>query len=545
METGLFTVLSLAALDAFLDRRINWCAIWLGLAGVTQPEGLILTCVSGAALLIDIIIHRCRINWRSLFALSCTFLAGLLPMILNYVLSGTYISSGLIAKSWIGNVSAYPAEILNSILLTFRRIILGRFLGQDWYVLPGLLLFGLWGWIRLLKDKLWLPLLVTTLWFFLGTASTASLTTSLLHRGRNQIPFIPILIVVSIYGLGKAQDMTAPRWQKISRFGAILILFILSLYSTGYYLDIYRRAVSTVTRQQLVISDWISDNLPEHAIVGIHDAGSLRYVGGRATYDLIGLTTPNAAIAWRHGAGSVYELMEQSPLRPTYFAIYPDVFSIPYLAATDLFAQKLFEVNVPDHLVASAGPIQAIWLADWHLANSGQHIIQPDILMQTKGMITTDSIDIADLTDETGHNMSWWHDDLVPGFPTEVQQQDYHDIQDSEVLDGGRLVTGGIAFDLSTEPGVDLWLVARLHPREAGSVLVRADNIVVGQWAYPPIPGEWLETLFHIPSNIITGETTRIELDVDNEVSGFKHYALYFLWALQGQSNTLTVSEEI
>ena len=54
METGLFTVLTLAALDAFLAGRTAWCAPWLGLAGLTRPEGLILIGLIWAATLLGV-----------------------------------------------------------------------------------------------------------------------------------------------------------------------------------------------------------------------------------------------------------------------------------------------------------------------------------------------------------------------------------------------------------------------------------------------------------------------------------------------------------
>jgi hypothetical protein len=293
--------------------------------------------------------------------------------------------------------------------------------------------------------------------------------------------------------------------------------------------------VRTVLNQQLAVADWLRASLPTDVRVGVHDTGSLRYVGGRPTYDLIGLTTPDAAQAWRNGSGSTFERMEHAAARPDYFAIYPDAFSIPYLAATDLFSQELFRVEVPDYVVASAGPVQGVWRADWRLADSGARMYQPDVLAGTQGLTTVDVLDVADLSDEAAHGLVWWHDVQRAAFPTEVRQMAYRVLPEQEVLDGGRLVTGGLAFEVVTEPGREMWLVARLHAQEGGAVRVDVDGQDVGRWAYPPVPGQWLETAFRVPSQAVTRSRTRIVLQVDTEDPAFRHFAPYTLWVLQGE----------
>ena len=559
METGLFTVLTLAALDAFLTERAGTCALCLGLAGLIRPEGLLLTSlVLGIKTVGHIATHSMTKNtrqaaknllcafapWReALFSKQTLFLllavlAGCAPLLVNWLLSGATASTGLQAKSWWLNVPRFPEEIARSILHAYDRIILGHFLGWRaagrWFVPPGLLLFSAAGWIALAVRRKWALLALTALWFFGGTLSTATLITATWHEGRYQVPFVPVAILLAIYGLVSLQQRMGRRWQNALLAMAALFLAVSSLYSTLRFRDSYRRAVSTVARQQLVVADWMRENLPADARVGVHDTGSLRYVGERETYDLIGLTTAGATTPWRHGAGSVFELMEHSPMRPDYFAIYPDVFSIPYLAETDLFAEELFRVEVPDYAIASASATQGVWRADWHLADSGEQFYQPDILARTAGLRLVDALDVADLDDEAAHNVEWWQDARRTGFPTEVQQLTYRVLPEREVLDGGRLLTGGIAFDVATTPQEPLWIVARLHAREGGTIRVEVDGRHAGQWSYPPVPGEWLETLFRVPAEMVTGNKTRVTLSVDTENPDFIHYAPYYFWFLQG-----------
>ncbi|MBN1953664.1 MAG: hypothetical protein JW900_01330 [Anaerolineae bacterium] len=537
METGLFTVLTLAALVAWLSDRAALAAAWLGLAALTRPEGLILALLVWAVALLEGWFARSW-RWRRQLFFSLAVGVGLAPFVVNWLLTGAASSAGLAAKSWWLNVPWYPDEIVRSIAMSYQRILLGLFLGWQpvvrWFAPPGLLLLALLGWWGLARQRRWPALALTMAWFAVGALSTATLITATWHMGRYQAPFLPLLIVLAACGLCFLQRKLPLQWRRGTGMAAGLALLLFSLWSTGYYAGVYRRAVDTVARQQLRLADWLRENLPPDARVGVHDTGSLRYVGQRPTYDLIGLTTAGATVAWRHGAGSVYEAMESSPMRPDYFAIYPDVFSIPYLAATDLFAQELFRVEVPEALVASAGPLQGVWRADWRLADSGAAFYQPDVQQRVAGLALVDRLDVADLADEAAHGLEWWQEERRPGFPTEVWQMACCSLPAAEVLDGGRLLTGGLAFDVATRPGVPLWIVARLHSQGRGSVSVAVDGVEVGHWAHPPLPGCWLETVFPVAGERIVGERTRILLRVDAGGPDASHYAPYTFWFLQG-----------
>ncbi|MGA9349049.1 MAG: hypothetical protein WBW48_09630 [Anaerolineae bacterium] len=540
METGLFTVLTLAALDAFLAGRIAWCALWLGLAGLTRPEGLILIGLIWVATLTEGLLKSRVVRWKQMGLLSVAVGVGLVPLLINWTLTGTTAAAGLQAKSWWFSVPRYPEDLVRFTLTSFRKIIMVRFLGWEsperWFLPPGLFLLAVLGWISLGMRRRWTALAVTIFWFLVGTLSTATLITATWHLGRYQVPFVPLVIALAVCGLAFFSSRARQLWPRVLLGLAVLLLLIFSVYGSLSFVRSYRSAVGTMVRQQLAVVEWLQENLPPDARVGVHDIGSLRYLGQRATYDLIGLTTADAAIAWRHGAGSVFELMEHSPMRPEYFAIYPDIFFIPYLAATDLFAEELFRVEVPDYSgVTSAGPAQGVWQADWHLAGSGEQFYQPDVRERTAGFKLVDMLDVADLDDEAAHGLEWWHDARPSGWPTEVWQLTYRDLPEREVLDGGRLVTGGISFEVATRTGEPLQIVARLHAQEAGAVRVEVDGRDMGRWAYSSAPGQWLETVFWVPVEAITGPRTRFVFRVEASNPDFRHYAPYHFWFMQGE----------
>ena len=537
METGFFTVLTLAALDSLLAERTGLCALWLGLAALTRPEGLVLAGLVWAVSFVEGLLRSRPIQWKRLAILFTAVLVGLVPSFVNWALAGTTASAALQAKSWLFNVPRYPRETIRTTLWTYQRI-LTHFLGwgsaDNWLVPPGLFLFSLLGCVALGLRRLWRALAVTILWFLIGTLSLATLITATWHQGRYLVPFVPITIALAVCGMSFLLGQAKRRWQRALLGLVALFLISSAIYSATRYLRFYRGAVNTMARQHSATANWLRGNLPPNARVGITDAGILRYIGERPTYDIVGLTTAGAAIAWRHGPGSVFEQMERSPMRPDCFATHPNVSMIPYLTATDLFAEELFRVEVPDH-IGSAGSAQGVWRADWHLADSGEQFYQPDVLARTAGLELVDMLDVADLDDEAAHGVEWWEDIHRIGFSTEVKQFSYRVLPEREVLDGGRLLTGGIAFGVATRAGEPLWVVARLHAPDAGAVRVEVNGREVGRWAYPLVPGQWLETVFRVSAEAVTSTRMRVVLQADLDDQNAHYYAPYCFWFLQGK----------
>ncbi len=96
-------------------------------------------------------------------------------------------------------------------------------------------------------------------------------------------------------------------------------------------------------------------------------------------------------------------------------------------------------------------------------------------------------------------------------------------------MDGGRRINGEEAFTLATHPQQDLILVTRLHPGDAGTFDVYANDQLVGTRVIPDLPGSWLEVPTLIPAALI-GTETRIR--IVPHVSG--DYMPYHHWAYQG-----------
>ena len=538
METGLFTLMILGALHGFVSKQTRQFAAFLVLASLLRPEGLFLTAVAWLIVFGQFLLAKpAAIRQLKIVTLALAF--STIPYFVNIVLTGTPAATGAQAKSWLGNVPFVPTELLYNMgrMLYFilERMALGFLAGKPWPAVPAILILALFGsWVLWQHKDRWTVFLVWG-WFLAGALATATLITALWQTGRYQVPYYALLLPFVGVGLAYMLERSSAGWRKVIA-GAIVILFGLAIISSVQAWRAYSDAVASIKGQQIALAEWIKDRTPTGAVVAVHDAGAIRYVGERPIYDLIGLTTQGVAGAWRHGSGAIFELMEQSSPRPAYFATYPDVATIPYLVETDLFAGELFRtIPLPTTAAGVAGPLQVIYDADWRPSADSDLPLQEDVKALIAGLDLVSTIDLADLGDEKEKGVSWTVGRTQPGFPTEARQFGYRTDPQRELLDGGRLISGSLSFPLQVTPGVPVLLAARLHAPQDGVVSVTVNGVDAGLWRYPAAPGQWLESTFLIPGELIAYPEANIELrfvDPDGQAQPFQ---VYHLWAYQGQ----------
>jgi hypothetical protein len=316
----------------------------------------------------------------------------------------------------------------------------------------------------------------------------------------------------------------------------LLIALSLSalLYNTLQFVGNEALNVGYIAAQPLQMARWLAANTPQDARIAVHDVGTMRYLGGRTTIDIVGLTTPGAAAYWRNGPGSVGEFIERE--RPDYIASYGEGhgLGLGYLQRTALYAETLAQYTVdldPNNNVALAAATQGIYRPDWTPADRATSPrVLPDITPYLDGMTLADSIDVADIDSEQAHAYQWRNDHPTGGFPTEYYQFDTIGcLAECAVMDGGRRINGEESFTLHTTPGQDLILVTRLHSADAGIFDVYANDQLISTRVIPSLPGAWLEVPTLIPGALVGGET---RVSIVPHTSG--DYQPYFHWAYQG-----------
>jgi hypothetical protein len=540
METIVLAALSVAALGAVAAQRRRLAVALAALCGLVRPEGGVL-----ALLVAGWVLLESRNRMRAAIPALVAVASALLQPAINLALTGKLTATGFMVKSWVYNIPAYPEDILQSIVSLYARVWYDLVRGvPEWgWVMPpllagaGLAYFG-GGAIAELRQRRVGFLLVGFGWVLVGTFSITLLQMASWHYGRYQLSFVVLLIIGGVCAVAAVASWLPSRW----RFGVTWLFIALAIVSTGasavYAHSSLLESIHVTQTQVVGMSDWLRNNTPQDARIGAHDVGVIAYRSGRYIYDVLGLGSPDTATAWRHGPGAVYEQMERSPNRPTWFATYPHVMAFAYFQVTNLFAEEHATFPMPSTtsgVSISAGE-QRIYRADWSLLNSGDRLRQPDVIERLEGLRLVDSLDVADLLDEEQHDYRWWNVAKLPGFATEAKQLAYRVPADEIVMDGGRLLTGGDEMTVRVEPHRDLWLAARLHPQNGARMRVFVDDASVGEWVIPQLAGHWLETVFQVPAEFVSGERIRIRLAASGDDPGFRHYAPYYYWFYQGDS---------
>ena len=465
------------------------------------------------------------------------------------MLTGSAVASGNAAKSLFGIVGADYGTIIGRVLANFGRM-WREFLTQYGYVfIPALI-----GWGVMIARQRWrLVGVMIALWLLAGTAAISTLDTAFWHFKRYQMPLIALFFPLAgwgwafVYQQGRRWLPRLTRWQVVPALVVVAVIVGVSisavLTNTVQFLSNYALNVGYVVAQPLQMARWLAANTPEDARVAVHDVGMMRYMGGRTTIDIVGLTTPGAAAYWRNGPGSVGEFIERT--RPDYIASYGigHGLGLGYLQNTDLYAETLasYTVNLdPANNVALAAPTQGIYRPNWTTVDRANEVIMlPRITPYLDGMELVDQIDVADVESEAEHDYQWRNDQAAGSFPTEYYEFDYLGCgEECRVTDGGRRINGAESFTLTTRPQQDLILVTRLHPADAGTFDVYANDQLIATRVIPALPGSWYEVPTLIPAALIGTETRiRIEPHVSGDYMPYQH------WAYQGDYQPAPLSD--
>ena len=401
METGLVCTLVLASLLALAG---GWGAVGSRRPGGTgrgaraallaggglfvalawaRPEGLALVWMALAVAIARVVATRGR-DRRWLGPLLGAAVLGLLPLAINWLLSGTPTPNAALAKSelyqepqfelldflrnWIGVYSSYFTGIYATA-------------GSTATFIPFALLFVMLGglpaaWREIGRRRPGL-FTVAMVWFVGGMLVSALLQPTL--RGRYQMPYYGIFVFLTAVGLydvarallGRAGAGGARAARRVratvagvAGLGVIVLAGnVITLWTAlgENALDIYG--------QHVQMGRWIARNLPPGSRLALNDVGAMKFYGGRYVYDLIGLTTNSTAGLHTQGDGAIYEWLRHLPaaLRPDYFIIHKGWF--PDLAALPGFLTPVYTITLPHPTIVEASLSVAV--PNWDVPAGG------------------------------------------------------------------------------------------------------------------------------------------------------------------------------
>jgi hypothetical protein len=392
---------------------------------------------------------------------------------------------------------------------------------EGWYAPPLLALLGLGGLVVLLRQRDSRPAAVmAALWLLAGTAAVATLDTAFWHFKRYQLPLLALFFPLAGAALSALlAAVKAARWpvRAYALAGLPLFAALTGLAFIGHF----ALNVGYIYAQPLQMARWLAANTPADAVVAVHDVGMMRYMGGRTTLDMVGLTTPGAAAYWRSGPGAVAEFLVLH--RPDYIASYGEGhgFGLGMIAATTLYGEPLaaFPVELDARYnVALAADNQGIYRPDWASAdNAAAYRPQPPWVRDWAAWEAVDAVNVAQIDSEQAHAYQWREEGRSAAFPTEVREWAYVNCDGTgcHLLDGGRAIDVEESFTVRTQPGRDLMLATRLHPFSRGTLDIYADGAFIARRWIPDLPGAWLDVFTLIPAAQVTGEALRITIVPD------------------------------
>lgn len=340
METTLLIALWVWMCVALLKRRYVLFLLLLGLTPVTRPESLVL--VPLALIAIPDVVRAARSRRLKLAALllplapqaiwmaACLSINGRPLPNTFYVKAGAFsLANAQLAVAWKGltgqglcSLWAWPAGMLAFVGLCLLRRSHAAWHGAAVLLLaPIVYLLGVvstrtvllegYYWTRWLDPAT----VILAVPFCLGFACLAKVAPGLAERfGAARRAELD-----QVRPCGPRRGQTALRIAAITLAVVFAVVsfpqFRRTMYDRRSHLATDSRAISIMNVQ---MGRWLRENTPSDAVVGVHDAGAIRYFGDRRTVDLVGLN--NSEIAG--GRLSLWDAIEQCD----WLAIFPGVY---------------------------------------------------------------------------------------------------------------------------------------------------------------------------------------------------------------------------
>ncbi len=524
METGLLVFFTLFTLYAVVTTRLRLFAAAATLLALARPEA-----AAPVIIAVGVMLLRPRIPANGGFARVALWL--LLPLVacflqpaLNLAFTGSATASGSAAKSLLGLIPQDWGVIIARIVENFVRMwaewLTGYSPREGWYLPVLLFPLGLVGLAALVRQRAWGIATLLTLWLLALSGAVSTLDTAFWHFKRYQTPALALMFPLAAWAL-------AWGWQALCRTrfavlipGAGAALLGFALLIGAQFLGYYHTNVGYVYAQPYQMALWLRANTAEDALVAVHDVGLMRYLGGRSTLDMVGLTTPGAAAYWRNGPGSVAEFLIDQ--QPDYIASYGEGhgYGLGMLAQTSLYANERarFEVVLDDRVnVALAASVQGIYEPAWEEFWDDRDLVGGDYITYTlsqRRLVT--SIYVGDIASEHEHNYQVVNSGTGGRFPSEPFEirYSYFDLMVGlnvtvPLLDGVRIVRGYEQFDF-TLPATDhdVVLVTRVHSAASGTLAVYLNDEFLDRNVVPERPGSWLDVYTAIPRDRLRPHNT-------------------------------------
>jgi hypothetical protein len=114
------------------------------------------------------------------------------------------------------------------------------------------------------------------------------------QHGRYVMPMMPVAFIFGFTGLIRwvqRERKNRLQWILKRAWVAIVIVVLLSFWVMGA--RAYAQDVAVIESEMVATADWLNQNLPEDALIAIHDIGAVGYFTNFNLVDLAGLVSPD------------------------------------------------------------------------------------------------------------------------------------------------------------------------------------------------------------------------------------------------------------
>jgi hypothetical protein len=373
MEVPLFVLLALCALLAAVRGRVAAAGGAVGLAVVARPEGAVLVPLVFALLARGE--ARRRAGFPRRLALAALLAAA--PA-LAYALFCLHATGVPLPNTFYAKFVAQNPLSLDALVFGWRHYVRGNL---PYFTLEAGAVLALLGAVRLARRRGLVglaPIAAGALLFVSALASRRFAPGHFYYWERWLIPTVPFLLLAVASGVGEiagaveslrgsarpSRARAASAGREARAGGApphgrrlawsALAAAALALAAWRVPAALRERAATyawnnqNIEEMNVALGRWVDANVPREVVVGVNDAGALRYFGRHTTIDLLGL---NDHRILRRDAGAGTRILDDLGVR--CFVIFPTWFPEAFLRSLALV--PLHEVRSPHYTICD-GP---------------------------------------------------------------------------------------------------------------------------------------------------------------------------------------------
>ncbi len=283
METLLHGLIVTTVLILLMTNTPRYLTLGLltGLATWVRPDGLTLI---GPVLMVILLMEKdAQLRVKAIGR----FLIGFGSLFIPYLLFNLYIGGTPMPNTFYAKQAEYIAWQHKSIFSRLGQMFLQLLVGPGIVIFPGIIAWA----VHAIKNKLW-GSMAAMLWC-LGYLILYVLRLPMYQHGRYIMPAMPIFFLFGLsyfFYFAKSKLFGRYHWVAQTFWQASALIILLSFIFIGA--KGYADDVTLIESEMVVTAKWVAGNIPQDAVLAVHDIGALGYFDNHKLIDLAGLISP-------------------------------------------------------------------------------------------------------------------------------------------------------------------------------------------------------------------------------------------------------------